>query len=89
METSEVHHKIPLYPDTPSPDKTLTGAELVYTEDGDILEGIRRFLEGCGTVFCMPDNEEDCRGVLQHQRMQIMFEMRQLQSILLLNLKGS
>ena len=65
METSEVHHKIPLYPDTPSPNKTLTGAELVYTEDGDILEGIRSFLEGTGTVFCMPDNEEDCRGVLE------------------------
>ena len=64
METSEVHHKIPLYPDTPSPDKTLTGTELVYTEDGDILEGIRSFLDDSGTVFCMPENEEDCRGVL-------------------------
>ena len=64
METSEVHHKIPLYPDTPSPNKTLTGAELVYTEDQDILEGIRSFLEDSGTVFCMPENEEDCRGVL-------------------------
>ena len=65
METSEVHHKIPLYPDTPSTDKTLTGAELVYTDDEDILDGIQSFLEGCGTVFCMPENEEDCRGVLE------------------------
>ena len=67
METSDVHHKIPLYPDLlQDKDKTLTGTEFIseYPSDEDILAGIRSFLGGCRTVFCMENNEEDCQGVL-------------------------
>ena len=67
METSDIHHKIPLYPDLlQDKDKTLTGTEFIseYPSDEDILAGIRSFLGGCRTVFCMENNEEDCQGVL-------------------------
>ena len=67
METSDIHHKIPLYPDLlQDKDKTLTGTEFIseYPSDDDILAGIRSFLGGCRTVFCMENNEEDCQGVL-------------------------
>ena len=91
MENSDLHHKIPLYPEkkpkSEDPNSTLTEElELEYTSDEDIMSELTKILGGSDLVFCMPDNIDDCKDVIDVLTNRSKLPQLKLKYVLLLDL---
>jgi len=89
IENSDFHHKIPLFiekkPRTEDPNSTLV-PELSYTPDEEIISELTKFLGGSDLIFCMSDNIDDCKDVIDVLTSRSKLPTPKLKYVLLLDL---